>query len=265
MKRGSVRDTAASLTPRTDARFLLYHAYGKNSDSFSVGREALLDEVKFADGWATINGGRGASKSAETPFKNTVQKSIFDGLSDDFNTDKFLTPNWGQTLDSQQTARVKDGFLTLAPNDYQLAAAKSPEVIAAERTVSGNYTATARIDTAKISSGEAAGISVYSWRENALGISAGSGKIYVWRREDGVQKEVSSVALPANSAAINLRIKAVDGENFNFAHSLDGKTWLNLGGKVTFGNLEEARIALIYNGAIKNAGARFDWIKVEGN
>jgi hypothetical protein len=93
----------------------------------------------------------------------------------------------------------------------------------------------------------------------------GNGKIYAWRREKGKQTETASIALPANTATIQLRIKAQMGEIFNFAYSLDGKIWEAVGDKVSFGNLEGARIALLYSGKTAIAGARFDWIRVENN
>ncbi|NJM54057.1 MAG: family 43 glycosylhydrolase [Blastocatellia bacterium] len=55
--------------------YLLYHAYRKRTDAFNVGREALLDKIEWtADGWAAINGGRGASKTANVPIAGTKQE-----------------------------------------------------------------------------------------------------------------------------------------------------------------------------------------------
>lgn len=252
-----------SIVSTPDNRyFLLYHAYGKSSDAFSVGRESLLDEVKFADGWATINDGKGASKTANTPFKNTEQQSAFSFLSDEFN-ESSLAPVWSQPLFSNRNAQIKDGFVTLAPTEKQLATEKTPEVVLAERTVSGTYAAAARIDFSKITANEAAGISAYSWRQNAVGVSVGGGKIFSWRREDGKQTIAASVDLPKNAAEIYLKIEAKDGETFDFAFSADGKNWQPIGDKIIFSTLEGARIALVYNGTTPNAGAKFDWIKVE--
>jgi beta-xylosidase len=69
-----------------DARgrfFLLYHAYHRNGSVY-VGRQALLDEVTWAaDGWPTINGGRGPSKQTSSPFKANergLQYSFFDSF-----------------------------------------------------------------------------------------------------------------------------------------------------------------------------------------
>ena len=252
-----------SIVSTADGRdFLLYHAYRNGAKGFNIGREALLDEVKFENGWATINNGKGASKTSNAPFKNTKQQSLFAGLSDEFNGN-YLSPLWGQSFFNNQTAQIKDGFLTLTPTDKQLTAERTPEIVVAERTVASDYTAATRIDFSKMQPDEFAGISIYSWRDNAVGISLGNGKIFSWRREVGKQIETGSVALPKNTTAIELRVKTINGEIFEFSYSADGVNRIPVGDKITSGSLEEARVALIYDGKKTNAGARFDWFRVE--
>ena len=252
-----------SIVETPDKRdFLLYHAYGKDSGAFNIGREAMLDEVKFQNGWATINNGRGPSKTSAAPLKNISQQSIFADSNDEFG-ENLLAPKWSFPIFSNQTVRLKDGFLTIAPTEKQRTSQKMSEVVVAERTVSEDYTATARIDYARLTSEESAGLAAYSWRENAVGISLGNGKIFVWRREEGKQTEVASAPLVPNGSVIQLRLTAQAGETYNFAYSFDGKNWQALGKEVSFGNLEGARVALVYNGKTDDAGAGFDWIRVE--
>jgi beta-xylosidase len=251
-----------SIVETPDSRaFLLYHAYRKRTDAFNIGREALLDEVKFKDGWATINEGRGPSNVATVPIANTKQQNFF-GLSDEFN-ENTLSLKWTFPLFNSQTIQIKDGFLTLALTEKQLAGEKMPEVVLAERTVSGTYTATAKIDYAKLSNDEFAGISTYSWRGSAVGISIGNGKVFSWRREGGKQQEVAAVELPNNAGAIALQIRAEDGEIFRFAFSTDEKNWRAVGDKVVGSHVEGARIALVYNSKTTDTKARFDWLRVE--
>ena len=252
-----------SLVSTADGRdFLLYHAYRKGSKGFNIGREALLDEVKFENGWATINNGKGASKTSSAPFKETKQQSLFAGLNDEFD-ENYLSPLWGQSFFNTQTAQIKDGFLTLAPTDKQLTAEKTPEIVVAERTVSSDYTAATRIDFSKMQPDEFAGIAVYSGRDNAVGISLGNGKIFVWRREKGKQIEAGNIELPKNMTTVQLRVKVKSGEIFEFSYSTDGVNRISVGDKINLGGLEEARVALIYDGKQTNAGARFDWFRVE--
>ena len=251
-----------SIVTTPDGRdFMLYHAYRKRSDAFNIGREALLDEIKWRDGWAVINDGRGASKQAAVPIGGTQQEKVF-SLFDEFNA-AILKPFWTYPLNNSQRIQLENGILTIEPSEKQIAANKMPEVVLARRTVSGTYTATARIDYAKLASEEFAGISAYSWRGGAVGISIGNGRIFSWRREGGNHQEIATVALPKDTKAILLRIEAEGGERFRFTFSADEKNWTNLGEPVAGSHVEGARIALVYNGAKTNAGARFDWLRVE--
>jgi len=254
-----------SIVQTSDGRdFLLYHAYRKRVDAFNIGREALLDEVNWtSDGWATINKGRGASKQAAVPIGGTRQQKTY-ALSDEFN-ENFLDFRWSYPIFNEQKARLENGFLTITPTEKLLAVEKMPEIVLAERTVSGSYTATARIDYAKLKPDEFAGISAYGWRGAALGISFGNEKIFVWRRENGKQAEVAAAPLPRETGVISLRLKARDGENFRFAFSTDEKNWRDLGGEVAASYVEGARIALVYNGKAPESGVRFDWLRVEQN
>ena len=62
---GSIVDTAAGRT------FYLYHAYSKH-ESIYVGRQALLDEVHWSNGWPSINDGLGPSTIAPAPVGPTA-------------------------------------------------------------------------------------------------------------------------------------------------------------------------------------------------
>lgn len=253
-----------SIVETPDGRdFLLYHAYRKRNDAFNIGREALLDEVKWRDGWAVINNGRGASKQAAVPIGGTRQQKIF-GLSDEFN-ENILDPKWSFPIFNNQTTQLGNGFLTIAPTLAQLAVEKMPEIVLAERTVSGTYTASAQVDFRNLKAEEFAGLSVYGWRNAAVGISIGNEKIFVWRRENGKQQEFGNEVLPKGATAISLRLKAADGEVFRFAFSTDGKNWRDLGEAVSASYIEGARIALVYNGKTSNPDMRFDWLRVEQN
>jgi xylan 1,4-beta-xylosidase len=254
-----------SIVSTADGRdFLLYHAYRRNSVGFNIGREALLDEVKYENGWAQINGGRGASETAPNPFKNIVQQSIFAGSSDEFDGNA-LAPRWNQSFSDENTARVQNGFLSLAPTEKHLASEKMPEIVVAERTVTGTYEASTRIDIADSVSEEYGGISVYGWRLRAAGISTGDGKILVWQRSDGPQKILSSAALPAGTKAVYLKIKAASAALLQFSYSFDGQNWNALGEKIGGSYIEGARIALVYNGKNSVPGVRFDWVRVTAN
>ena len=251
-----------SIVTTADGRdFLLYHAYRKRSDAFNIGREALLDEVKFENGWVVINNGRGPSEQASVPFRGTKQSPLLN-LSDEFN-ENILAPRWSYPIFNQQTVTVENGFLKIAPGEKQLAVEKAPEVVLAERTVSGTYTATVRIEAARLAGDESAGLSVYSWRGQAVGISLRSGKAFSWQRERGKHQEIASTPLPQHPASVLLRVNAEGGEVFNFSVSSDeGQTWHSVGEKVITSAVEGARVALIYNGRSTTPGVRFDWFRL---
>lgn len=244
-----------------DRSFLLYHAYRKSPLGFQIGRESLLDEVKFENGWATINNGNGASSSAATPFKETKQQSIFADSSDDFNENK-LSARWSQTLANLNTAKVSGGFLQLLPKKTE----RSSEIVLTERLVSGDYAATAKINFDKLRNEESAGIAVYNWRGNSVGIGIKSGKIFSWQKNDGDKKTISSADFSANLKEINLKIKSENAANYDFYFSTDnGKNWQKLGETIDGKFINGGRIALVYEGKSSKANAKFDWIKIEPN
>jgi xylan 1,4-beta-xylosidase len=252
-----------SIVTTPDGRdFLLYHAYRKRSDAFNIGREALLDEIKWRDGWAVINDNRGASNGAPVPLKNTEQKRV-KTLFDEFSG-SLLNGFWQTPMISDEKARLENGFLTLIAegnnSDDEIAGA-----VVAERTVSGDYTATTLIKMGETRlPDERAGLSAYSWRGNAVGVSVGgNNQIFVWRRENGKQQTIVSEKLPATLSQIYLRMTAAGGELYRFAFSADGVNWKSLGEPVAGSNVEGARVALTYGGKAANPAARFDWIRVE--
>ena len=248
-----------------DRSFLLYHAYRKSPLGFQIGREALLDEVKFADGWATINGGKGASNAATNPFANIIQQSIFADLSDEFN-DRKLSARWSHFFSDSDTARISDGYLTIKPTQNQLAKENPPEIFISERMVSGNYTARTKIIFGKLQPDETVGIAAYSWRKNSVGIGVGSGSIFTWKEEKGNRNKVSSENLPKNFKVVQLKIKTENAAAYDFYYSLDeGKNWKKLGETIDGSFVEDGRAALVYRGSVPDANAKFDWLRIEPN
>ena len=246
-----------SIVGADDGReFLLYHAYRNAAEAFNIGREALLDEVKFRDGWPAINGGRGPSENESTPFRNGIQHRS-PNLVDEFS-EAAVSPIWSYPIHTDEKIVLGGGFLNLAPNP-----AAAGEAVVGQRTVSGDYTASVRVVLANASTPEKAGLSVYSWRGAAVGVSIGGGRVFSWRRDDGRQQELASIDLAQKPESVVLRVKVADGETFRFAFSTDGGgSWRDVGEKISKSDIEGARLALIYDGAAGPYAAKFDWLRV---
>jgi xylan 1,4-beta-xylosidase len=238
-------------------QFLLYHAYRRRSDAFSIGRETLLDEVKFENGWPMINNGRGPSNGVGSPFQKVSQYQPWDP-NDEFS-ESLLLPQWNYPIFSDEKLMLSGGFLTLTRDSKG-----SGEAVVTERTVSGNYTASTRIAPVSPEADESAGLSVYGgWRGNSIGISLGKGRIFTWRRDENKQQDLATVNLPAADAVV-LRINAEDGETFRLAYSTDdGRSWNEVGQKISKTDIEGARLALIYDGRRSTPGYKFDWFRVK--
>ncbi|HEX8338319.1 MAG TPA: family 43 glycosylhydrolase [Pyrinomonadaceae bacterium] len=249
---GSIAETPDGRT------FLLYHSYRRRRDTFNVGREALLDEIVWGeDGWPRVNEGRGPSSVAPAPLGRgnpAVAQESFDGF-----VGSALGPEWQWPMNnapSMQLEARQGGYLLLAP-----AASASAEeyagAVVARRTTSGDYTATALVDMKGAPAGARAGLSAYGWRDGALGVSAGGGKVYVWRREGRGTSRVAVADVPA-AEFLYLRMKAEGGERYRFSFSLNGREWTEVGGAVDGAFIESARVALTAAGG----AARFDWIRI---
>jgi xylan 1,4-beta-xylosidase len=254
-----------SIVETADGRdFLLYHSYRKRRDGFSVGREAGLDEVKWdADGWPVVNGGHGPSTSAPAPLGVAKQDEaeFFDG----FGT--MLRPAWQWPTNNPPSARVEAaglGHLVLAPGRAARAGQRTTwrgdrytAAVVARRTTTGDYTATTLVDLRGMKARARAGLSAYGWRDGAVGIAVGVGRVVVWRREARVETRVADAEAPA-AAALYLRMTAEGGERYRFAFSADGRDWTEIGDTVDGAFIEGAHVALTAAGG----AARFDWVRI---
>jgi beta-xylosidase len=248
------------VTNRQGKDYLLYHAYRRSEVAFHIGREALLDEVKWgADGWPSINDGRGPSTTAVRPPASGVvisQDSFFDEFDAPAIAASWQWPQWSVPAFGIEPER--GGRLRLAASDR-----KSKDTLAAlitQRAPGGNYAATTRIDLVGQPRGALAGLSAYGDRENALGITAGGGEIKVWRMESKGWHTVAATKAPGQ--VLSLRMTAKDGTRYRFGYSVDGKTWTPVGDEVDGAHLGYVRIALNVGGAAGAAG-KFEWLRIE--
>ncbi len=244
--------------------FLFYHAYNAR-DSVYAGRQAMLDEVRWnANNWPTINEGKGPSVRAPSPLgisSHHVEYSFFDN----FNAPRLL-PGWQWPQSNQPVFRFErkrnGGELLLQPTSAN--ASDLLGAVLAQTTTVGDYVATTVVDMRGMKPGARAGLAAYGDRENALGIAAGDGKVFVYRREKNEQKITSEINAPA-SQLVYLRMTATGGKQFRFAASFDGRAWTEVGDATEGAYLppwdRAVRVALT-SGGTADAIAKFDWMRI---
>lgn len=250
----------------TDTRgrdWLMYHAYHAK-DFVYVGRQAMLDEVRWgADGWPTINEGRGPSRSALAPLL-VRQTNAGYKFFDDFNSTR-LRSGWQWPHAFVPVATIDalgQRWLTLTRNPSQ---PEMPLAVVARSTTVGDYDATTLVQTARLKNGATAGLSAFGDMENAIGLTISDGKVILWRREKNEQRVLETADAPAG-ASLHLRMRARDGHRYRFSVSRDGRDWKEVGEEIDGGYLPPwdrgVRIALVAGGA-KGASGRFGFLRVE--
>ena len=239
-----------SIVADPEGRYwLLYHAYAQKG-FVATGREMLLDEVVFgADGWPTINGGRGASTRAAGPKSATAQKDIT-LVRDNFGRDGDLAPGWQWILGRKPAARVKGGKLTLEAGSEPAAAVQSITV--------PSFVAETSVDPKTLTHGALAGLVIFGDRANHLALATDGRKIQVWSEQKGQRFKVAEAdALPGKP--IRLRVACIDGNRFRFAlEAADGR-WREIAGETDGSFLPPwdrgVRTGLIVSGVSGAAGS----------
>ena len=251
----------------TDTRgrdWLLYHGMHPK-DFVYVGRQALLDEVKWgANGWPTINEGKGPSARAAAPLGGRELNAEYK-FFDDFTTLR-IDPGWQWPQANEPVIsfdRTRKGWLVLEPAESE--APNITGAVLARPTTVGDYEATTVVETSRQVKGAMAGLSAFGEAENALGVNVGDGKVVLWRREKKEQSTLATVDAPPGEIAY-LRMRARDGQRYRFSVSRDGREWKNVGDEVDGSYLPPwdrgVRVALTVGGAHGAAG-RFGYLRIE--
>lgn len=189
--------------------YFLYHAYDKETNVYT-GRQALLKTFTFTkDGWINFLSDTLLTASAK-PLPTT--------LTDSF-TGHTLSDQWQWSVFRKPVFNVQKGALHLAAQPSNVGSA------VAQRTLSGNYTATTTINR-KRSMGQP-GLIAIGDDENALGVSVNERELILWKVERNQKTIIETKPLKATKS-IRLRLNAQHGHLFTFAYSIDGKTYHSL-------------------------------------
>ncbi len=257
-----------SIVAAADGRdFMFYHAYDAK-DSVYVGRQALLDEVRWgrggANSWPTINDGRGPSGRTRSPL-GVAERNAEYAFFDDFTTAR-LQPGWqwpqsNEPVMNIDTARGGRLMLTSAPGQ----GINPHGAVVARSTTVGDYVATTLIDTRGMKRGVLAGLSAFGDAENALGAALDSqGNLTLWKREKNQYQQVGNVSGKVRAPRVYLRMTATGGHTYRFTLSGDGRRYLDAG-EVDGSYLPPwdrgVRVALTAGGA-EGAAAKFEWLRV---
>ncbi|MDX6271052.1 MAG: xylan 1,4-beta-xylosidase [Acidobacteriota bacterium] len=248
------------VTNKQGTDYLLYHAYRKSDEAFHIGREALLDEVKWnANGWPSINDGLGPSATAARPPASGIvvsQDSFYDEFDAATIGASWQWPQWNVPAIAVEPER--GGRLSLSAADKK---AKDPlAALVTQRAPGGDYVATAAVNLAEMARGSSAGLSAYGDQENALGVAVGNGEISVWRMVSKGRRNVATAKTTAQR--VMLRMTSHDGARYRFAYSVDGKAWTPVGDEVDGAHLGNVRIALNVGG-VPGAVGKFEWLRIE--
>lgn len=241
--------------------YLLYHAYEPDPLQFA-GRQGLLDEITWAAGWPAINGGLGPSHQANAAPAGISARERPREFVDEL-AGPALQAGWQWPWNRAPERRFVAGSLALRASAN--ANGSAVDAVVARATVSGNYTATARLAGAGVFGSAMAGLAAYADSENAIGISRDGSSVVVWVREKGLQRSLASAEVTAGPS-LDLRMIASTGRRFQFAYSTDGREWRTLGEQAEGGYRPSwertVRVALTVGGR-PGAEGRFDWVRIE--
>lgn len=241
------------VTDQSGRCWFLYHAYSTGGTIFT-GREALLDEVTFgADGWPVINGGKGPSVSAVSPF-GVAQRKTEMSFTDDFTEEK-LQADWQWPQQRQPDFHLKNGRLLLAAHG---GSTNFLAAVLARSTTATDYVATTVVETKNLKPGGAAGLCVFGDLDNAVGLAVSPEKIITWRRDRGTARRLLEQDR-IKGEKIFLRLTVRQGFRIQFSASSDGVKWISLGEPSEAKELppwdRSVRVALTVGGAPDAEGA----------
>lgn len=209
------------VSDKAGRQWLLYHAYAAKG-FVATGRQMLLDEVVFgADGWPTINGGKGASSGAAAPAEAKSQADVT-RFRDDFSGPAGFPPGWQWPIAGRPESRQADGRLTLT--------ARGGPATAVQSIMVPSFVVETAVEPGRLANGAFAGLVVFGDKVNHLSLLTDGKTVQVWNQRRGERVTVAQTPAP-EGAAVRLRIACIDGSLFRFAVQAKDGAWRELAGE----------------------------------
>ncbi len=247
----------------------LFRDYG------SVGRIPYLVPVKWEDGWPVLGiDGKVPEKLEGLP----ANKSLIPGVvnSDEFNRKKGepalpLVWQWNHNPDnSLWSVSERKGFLRLKTGRIDTLFLKSRNTLT-QRTFGPECSGSTVIDVSNMKNGDFAGLCALQRKFGQVGVKMVDGKKFIFMVSNKTDNPTELQQVPLSQNTVYLKIECDFRDKIDIAkffYSLDGKTWIVIGGPLEMEyTLMEHFMGYrfgLFNYATEETGgfADFDWFRV---
>jgi beta-xylosidase len=246
----------------------LFRDYG------SVGRIPYLVPVKWEDGWPIL----GVNGKVPETLNLPVSKGLIPGIvnNDEFTRQKGepalpLVWQWNHNPDnSLWSVTDRKGYLRLKTGRIDTLFLKSRNTLT-QRTFGPECSGSTLLDVSNMKDGDYAGLCALQSKFGQVGVKYVGGTKYIFMTSAESMKPIELQSVPLTQNTVYLKIEC-DFRNkvdiANFFYSLDGKTWISIGGPLKMeyrlDHFMGYRFGL-FNYASKNPGgfADFDYFHIE--
>lgn len=224
--------------------YFLYHAYDKNTTVYT-GREALLSEFRFTgNAWIEF-------------VKDSAAKwPAVENISDDFHGPA-LSGQWEWSVFQQPHFRLNGGEL------YLDASTEGEGNFLAQKTITGNYTSTVKVEAKK--STAVPGLAIIGDEKNLIAVLYKTKLIQVLQLKDGKETEIARMGCNPGEK-FYLRAVVRKATQITFQFSTDGRFYKQVNAKPVDGSYlppwdRAVRVGLIAEGK-EGSEAVFDQFEI---
>jgi len=238
-------------------------------DNGSVGRIPYLVPVKWEEDWPVL----GVEGKVPEALNLPASKGLIPGIvnSDEFNRKKGepalpLVWQWNHNPDnSLWSVSARKGYLRLKTGRIDSLFVKSRNTLT-QRTFGPQCSASTLVDISNMKDGDFAGLCALQRKFGQVGVKVVNGAKYIFMVSAESNNPVELQAIPLSQKKVYLKIECnfLDKVDIaNFFYSLDGKSWIAIGGplKMEYTIMEHFmgyRFGL-FNYATKTAGGYVDF------